>query len=95
MGHSHSQFHDQGPHDPLEAPPRNGGWATVLWELEQLRAIARVNGSHWHLRSRTYRIVHMVNLPWAISTFSGFRRQSVPQSSEIAQRPSLSHPYVI
>jgi len=41
---------------------------TVLWEMEQLRAIARFVSPHSHFKRRTSRILRMVNLSWDIFT---------------------------
>ena len=45
---------------------------TVLWEILQLRAIARFDSPHSHFRRRTSCVLRMVNLSWAI--FASFIR---------------------
>ena len=46
---------------------------TALWEMEQLRAIARFDSLHSHFRRRTSDIWRMVNLSWleSATTVSG------------------------
>jgi hypothetical protein len=39
---------------------------TVLWEMEQLRAMARFESLHSHFKRRTSDILRMVNLSWLI-----------------------------
>ncbi|MEM3486203.1 MAG: hypothetical protein QXI12_11350 [Candidatus Methanomethyliaceae archaeon] len=41
---------------------------TVLWEMPQLRAMARLLRRHSHFKRRTSLILRMVNLSWAIFT---------------------------
>jgi hypothetical protein len=63
--------------------------ATVLWEMEQLRAIARLDKPHSHFRRRTSATLRMVNLSWAISASSMFPRQRMPQFYKVSQRRFL------
>jgi hypothetical protein len=63
--------------------------ATVLWEMEQLRATARLDRPHSHFRRRTSAILRMVNLSWAISASFVFPRQRMPQLCKVSQRRFL------
>ena len=63
--------------------------ATVLWEMEQLRATARLDRPHSHFRRRTSAILRMVNLSWAISASFVFPRQRVPHLCKVSQRRFL------
>ena len=62
---------------------------TVLWEMEQLRAIARFVNPHSHFKRRTSRILRMVNLSWDIFASLSFWRQRMPQNDMISQRRFL------
>ena len=62
--------------------------ATVLCEMEQLRAIARFDSPHF-FRRRTSRILRMVNLYWVTFTSYVFWRQRMPQLRKISQRRFL------
>ena len=68
---------------------------TVLWEMEQLRAIARFDSPHSHFRRRTSAILRMVNLSWAIFASFVFPRQRMPQLCKVSQRRFLWDQFIL
>jgi len=62
--------------------------ATVLWEMEQLRAIARFDRLHSHFKRRTSDILRMVNLSWAIFASFVFRGKECHNSLKLASAAS-------
>jgi len=66
---------------------------TVLWEMEQLRAMARFFSPHSHFRRRTSRILRMVNLSWVTSASFVFWRQECHKTVRLASAACYSFKY--
>ena len=62
---------------------------TVLWEMEQLRAIARFDRPQAHFRRRTPPILRTVNPSGAFSPSFVFLTQRMPKLRKIDERRSL------